>query len=135
MKKMTNLRMAERSEIIDLLETLSGRHFPIDKDGLHTGIMQYYDEICQISNNAYSPYCTVYRNHWLSSAAVFDKELFSKTVKLPFENYMVNAPAGFDMVLKKMFGDYLRPVKGGAGHKYGYEDQEKRLYEMMGFVI
>lgn len=128
--------IAERTEIIEILEGVANRRFSSDKDILHSEIMRYHDEICQISKNEYSPLCTVYRNHRFSPDAIFSKDYFNKTVKVPFENYVINVPVGFDELLKKMYGDYLKLVKEGAGgHDYGYEDQEERLYELKGYIL
>ncbi len=128
--------LAEKSEIMEILSGISGREFSGTDNKVHRELMKYYDEICRFSNGEETDECTIYRNHRFQSGAVYSKKIFEKTVKLPFENIAVDAPAGFDEALKKMYGDYLKLVKSNAtGHEYGFEDQEERLYEMMGFLL
>ncbi len=128
--------LLERAEILEILEGVSNRKFSEDKDELHLQIMRYHDEICQIANNSESPYCTVYRNHRFSPDAIFSKDLFEKSLKVPFENSIITIPSGFDEILTKMYGNYLNLVKAGAGgHDYGFEDQEKKLYETRGYLL
>ena len=127
--------IAERAEIISMLEGISNRKFSVDKDIFHSEIMSFHDEICQYSNSEPGSLCTVYRNHRFSSEAVFDKKIFSSIVKIPFENYVVDVPIGFDELLRKMYGEYFKLVRdGAAGHEYGYDDQEKKHFEMMGYL-
>ncbi|XME04301.1 phosphorylcholine transferase LicD [Lachnospiraceae bacterium C1.1] len=128
--------IAERYEIIELLANVSGKAFSSDRDALHMELMQYYDEISQFANGQDTEECTIYRNHRFSADAVYSKKIFEKTVRLPFENSIIDAPAGFDDALKKMYGNYLSLVKSGvSGHAYGFEDQEERLYETFGYLI
>ena len=59
-----------------------------------------------------------YNNH------IYPMELFDKTVQIPFENIMINAPAGYDQVLKIEYGDYMKLVRTGGIHDYPhYEEQ------------
>ena len=39
---------------------------------------------------------------------------------MPFENFSINAPAGYAQVLRAEFGDYMTPVKGSAEHDYPF---------------
>lgn len=63
----------------------------------------------------------------------YSMKLFEKTVKLPFENIEINAPAGYDSVLKIEYGDYMRLVKSGGIHDYPHFNvQIDRLEKWMG---
>lgn len=56
------------------------------------------------------------------------KDWYAKTVKMPFENMILSVPGNYDKVLKEMYGDYQKPVKGGADHDYPcYKVQEEAL--------
>lgn len=60
-------------------------------------------------------------------------ELFDKTVVLPFENIYINAPAGYDQVLKIEYGDYMRQVRTGGIHEYPhYEGQIETVGDWLG---
>lgn len=55
------------------------------------------------------------------------KECFDKVIKMPFEHITINAPIGYDEVLKSEYGDYMAPVKGTSCHDYpfyGHMEQE-----------
>lgn len=47
---------------------------------------------------------------------IFMKEMFSKTIRLPFENITVNAPAEYDSILTTSYGDYMTPVQQPTEH-------------------
>lgn len=60
-------------------------------------------------------------------------KLFDKTVQIPFENIMINAPAGYDQVLKIEYGDYMKIVRTGGIHEYPhYEEQVNMTNEWLG---
>lgn len=55
------------------------------------------------------------------------KECFDKVIKMPFEHITINAPIGYDEVLRSEYGDYMAPVKGTSCHDYpfyGHMEQE-----------
>lgn len=63
----------------------------------------------------------------------YPMELFDKTVMLPFENIMIQAPAGYNEVLKIEYGDYMKLVRTGGIHEYPhYEVQIDKLAEWVG---
>lgn len=69
-----------------------------------------------------TPYWIAYHDH------KYKLEWFKRTVKIPFENMMVPAPAMYDAVLRTEYGDgYMTPVRAGGVHNYPYfipqEDQ------------
>ena len=49
---------------------------------------------------------------------IYPKELFADYVDIPFEKGTVSVPAGYDGVLRRMFGRYMLPVMAAAGHEY-----------------
>jgi lipopolysaccharide cholinephosphotransferase len=46
------------------------------------------------------------------------KELFNKIIKLKFEAIEVNAPAGYDEYLKRIYGDYMTPPPPELRHSH-----------------
>ena len=60
-------------------------------------------------------------------------ETVNKIARIPFENTLINVPAGYDKVLKIEYGDYLKIHRGGAMHDYPlYQVQEDYLAEKWG---
>ena len=58
---------------------------------------------------------------WGGGLYVFDKSLFEKSLTVPFENITVKIPVGYDEILKKTYGDYMKlpPEKDRvATHEY-----------------
>lgn len=45
-----------------------------------------------------------------------DKCLYEETLWLPFEDFLMPVPSGYDVVLKTLYGDYMRPVKEPTFH-------------------
>ena len=59
-------------------------------------------------------------------------EFVNKIVQIPFENIMINVPAGYDAALKIEYGDYLKICRKGGLHEYPlYEKQESFLVEKL----
>jgi len=62
-----------------------------------------------------------------------DKELYQKTIRIPFENTTIPVPAYYNQVLSKKYGNYCEVRKGCAGHNYPFfEGQKKDLEQLMG---
>lgn len=49
----------------------------------------------------------------------FNKEWFSKSIKIPFENINVSVPVGYHEILEKLYGDYMTPPP---------EEERQQLY-------
>ena len=49
---------------------------------------------------------------------IWDKRDWDETVQLPFEDLELNAPAGYDAVLKRQYGDYMQFPKDKSAHDY-----------------
>lgn len=78
----------------------------------------YRDEADYVSSMAF----------WIDNESYkMRKECFDDVIEMPFENFVIKAPKGYDEVLKAEFGDYMIPVKGTADHTYpfyGHMEQE-----------
>ena len=44
------------------------------------------------------------------------KDLYEKTVLMPFEDIMMPVPNGYDVILKTQYGNYMKPVKTPSYH-------------------
>lgn len=63
----------------------------------------------------------------------FNKQWYSDSISVPFEQTMVEAPIGYDSVLKRKYGDYMRLVKMWGTHNYPfYKFNERELEEIHG---
>lgn len=70
------------------------------------------------------------QDYWLP------KEYYEETVWLPFENKTMPVPCGYDAMLRKRYGDYMKVVKDGGGHDYPFfETQRKSLQAVLDFDI
>lgn len=49
---------------------------------------------------------------------IWDKKDWDGIIQLPFEDMMLNAPAGYDAILKHQFGDYMQFPKDKSTHDY-----------------
>lgn len=54
---------------------------------------------------------------------IYSREWFDGIVPMSFEDFALPAPAGYDLLLKKLYGDYSVPVKGGL-HDYPFYNKQ-----------
>lgn len=47
---------------------------------------------------------------------IFNRQLFEKTLYMPFEDMEIPVPVGYDEILRLNYGDYMTPVKAPSGH-------------------
>ena len=74
----------------------------------------------------YEEYCKQYVTSGFSKVSLIswkwdkrylrNKEWYSDTIFLPFEDMMIPVPNGYHMVLTTQFGDYMKPVKTPTMH-------------------
>ena len=68
--------------------------------------------------------------------AVFPKEYYEELITMPCEFMEVPVPLHYDEMLRKLFGDYLKPYRPGGTHDYPfYCRQENLLKESVGRVM
>ena len=64
---------------------------------------------------------------------IYPMELFEKTIEIPFETTYIQAPVGYDTVLKIEYGDYMKLVKSSGLHDYPhYDSQIEKVEEWLG---
>ena len=65
---------------------------------------------------------------------VYSLSWYEKTVDMPFENITVPVPVGYDELLHKKYGDYMKVVREGGGHNYPFfEAQKAELMKVKGY--
>ncbi len=55
--------------------------------------------------------------------SVYPKECYADSVRMPFDVITIPVPMGYDGVLTRKYGDYMRNVRSGGGHDYPYFDK------------
>lgn len=60
-----------------------------------------------------------------------NKHFFDETIYLPFCDMQVPAPKGYDGLLKVVYGDYMKPVKGTQSHGHVVLDFDHSYKEVM----
>ena len=67
----------------------------------------------------------------ISKIKLRDKHCFDETVYLPFHDMQLPAPKGYDTLLKAVYGDYMKPVKGIQSHGIVLVDCERPYKDVM----
>ena len=72
-----------------------------------------------------------YLNH---GTELVPRRFYDHIIEMSFENMMIPAPAGYDGILRQVWGNYMCPKFTSSGHEYpcfeGYEEDLKGLYDM-----
>ena len=64
------------------------------------------------------------------------KEYYDQQVWLPFENTYLPVPSGYDEMLRRRYGDYMKLVRNCGGHNYPFfETQKKSLQAVLDFEM
>lgn len=78
-------------------------------------------EIAAMYQEKDADYVTAMHRLAWGQAYYIPKEYYAKTIRLPFENFMMPVPVGFDFILRRKYGDnYMTPVNVGGGHDYPF---------------
>jgi phosphorylcholine metabolism protein LicD len=80
---------------------------------VYTGLISYFRE-------DEADLVRIYPNHLYTDVQGWDKHLFDKTVRLPFEGRLYPVPATYDEMLHGIYGDYNKRVIGTAVHDYPF---------------
>lgn len=96
---------------------------------------QFEDEL-RSDSVAESPYITkigLFSNKEYVSTRMLDKHWYDETLYLPFEDMEMPVPAGYDQVLKTIFGaDYMKPAKAPSAHGgFAVLDTERSYKEFL----
>lgn len=73
---------------------------------------------------------------WLANGKYkLPSSYYQNLVMLPFENFRMPVPIGYDGILKRKYGNYMRAVHRGGSHGYPcYKEQEEILYKRLGIM-
>jgi lipopolysaccharide cholinephosphotransferase len=58
---------------------------------------------------------------------------YGKIIEMQFENLMLPVPEGYDKLLELLYGDYMTPVIGGAGHETVFFDVNSSYLDIIKF--
>lgn len=67
----------------------------------------------------------------LSKMKLRNKHFFDKTIMLPFHDMLLPVPAGYDELLRVLYGDYMKPVKGTQSHCNVVVDCDRSYVEVL----
>lgn len=107
------------------LTQATGYQFTNDRP-LHNHLLILYDQISRLFEAEESDAVTVFPKY-LQRGYVVEKELLAESVQLPFENMMLNAPKGYDAILRKSYGEYMIPRNVRAGHDYPFYKKQLQV--------
>jgi phosphorylcholine metabolism protein LicD len=84
----------------------------------NNGLQKVYsrmEDLCRQYNTKNTGRCSWLLFH-LDDGMIYDCSDFSETIYVPFEFTEISVPKEYDKILKRRYGDYMKPVKGGALH-------------------
>lgn len=109
----------EHLECIKMFENVIGKDLP--KDYSVVKEIAYYLDMLQASlYDEESDNCTVMSYYFQDdlNEPTVPNEWLANTIRVPFENIMVPVPEKYDEILKKYYGDYMKPVMERTFHEY-----------------
>ena len=60
-----------------------------------------------------------------------NKHCYDSTIRLPFFDMTLPAPSGYDEILRRQYGDYMTPVRGGQFHSNVVVDCNRSYKEVL----
>lgn len=116
----------ELEKYIESIEKIT--KIKIDRDGdLFQQLMQIYEGICCLYNEADSGKIADMSNWIPNGKALFDEKWFEDSIEIPFENITVPVPIGYDQILRNVYGDYMTPYQGSSHDFPLYRGIEKDI--------
>ena len=87
----------------------------------------------RICDNDYCALLDFYalERHDISKMKFRNKHYYDETVWLPFHDMQIPAPKEYDALLRDLFGDYMKPVKGTQSHTTLVVDTERSYKEVL----
>ena len=91
-----------------------------------------YEAECRKMSGKYNEYVSVieYLNPPLDKF-ILKRSDFDQSINMPFEFISLPVPKGYDNILRKFYGDYMKPVKGVSGHGKVILDPERAYTEYL----
>ncbi len=118
------------AECLNELQEVTGYQFTAEKP-IQTQLQIVFDLVGRIFGEEESDALTSFPVYLQENYSyVIEKELLAECIPLPFESFMINAPKGYDELLKKIYHDYMVPQNMRGGHDYPfYKGQLRALGE------
>lgn len=99
-------------------------------EDLLSSIYKLANQLCQCYREEDGEYLVMYMDY-ANYGKMYKKEWFAETEYKPFEGFLVPVPAGYDEILKQIYGNYHVRVRSGTMHEYPlYNKQLKHLREV-----
>lgn len=101
---------------------------PGNKDALVSELYRLGNRIVMQYGPDSGSLLVMYMDYINWSRKVYRKEWFDETMDIPFEGFGVPVPAGYDAILRTIYGDYHKRVRNSTMH--GYPMYQKQLEQM-----
>ena len=119
-----NMQIAQK--LVEL-QNITGYSFTTERP-IRNQLLILYDQMCQLFDAEESDELTVFPLYMKKGYSV-KKEWLEESIRLPFENIMINVPKGYDEVLTKSYRDYMVPRKIRAAHDYPFYKPQLQIWE------
>lgn len=95
---------------------------------MHSYYRKMYDHYLNKVQSARGDYYVCYEGDY-KEGEIYPKEWFNKTMKIPFEDMMIDIPVDYDKMLTKIYGDYMQlppEEKRVSHHPHYFLDLNRR---------
>lgn len=128
----------EAANLLDTIEKILGVKLRNRKD-LHALRVRMYQEaeklFAKFSDEESAEFTRMMPNElYYENTFRLPKEYYKQQIWLPFENTLLPVPSGYDEMLRRRYGDYMKAVRTWGGHDYPFfETQKKQLQAVLDF--
>lgn len=113
-------QFAEYKTAVKWLEKNCGMEFS-DENPSQQEILILNEEIGGLYGDEESDYITQFACLCVGWDYYIPKDAYSSSIRMPFENTTVPVPVGYDLLLRKKYGDeYMTPIQADSGHDYPF---------------
>ncbi len=127
---------ADLQEALDTIEEVCG--VDLDRENrqglaLASDVYKVANQLCQSFYEEDGDHLVMYMDYANWPHKIYKKEWFDEVVQQPFEGFLIPVPAGYDEILKRIYGDYSIRVNSGAMHDYPlYNKQLQHMRDVIG---
>lgn len=112
--------LAEYKEAVKWLENTCHITFSEENPGCQE-ILILNEEIGGLYDEEDADYITQMACLGVGMDYYIPKDVYAKSIRMPFENTTIPVPVGYDFLLRKKYGDdYMTPKNVGSGHDYPF---------------
>ena len=127
---------ADLQDALDTIEEVCGVDLERDKrqgEVLASAIYKIANQLCTSFTGADGDHLVMYMDYANWAHKIYKKEWFDEVIHQPFEGLLIPVPAGYDEILKRIYGDYNIRVNAGAMHDYPlYNKQLQHIRDVVG---